>query len=149
MKFTLREKIIAIRDVFDIQDEITARILTALEVQIAPKDRSRVAQRDTASVGAYDELLRGLDYFGRRSPENNRLAKQHYERAIALDPGFARAYAGLAMVYARDATDGWDPKPDIALSRASELTEKLVVGGDALGSAASIRSPLGKLKPPG
>lgn len=113
-----------IEDVFDIQDEITARILTALEVQIAPKDRSRVAQRDTASVGAYDELLRGLDYFGRRSPENNRLAKQHYERAIALDPGFARAYAGLAMVYARDATDGWDPKPEIALSRASELAEK-------------------------
>lgn len=113
-----------IEDVFDIQDEITARILTALEVQIAPRDRSRVAQRDTASVGAYDELLRGLDYFGRRSPENNRLAKQHYERAIALDPGFARAYAGLAMVNARDATDGWDPKPEIALSRASELAEK-------------------------
>jgi len=113
-----------IEDVFDIQDEITTRIVTALEVEIAPKDRSRVGQRDTASVGAYDELLRGLDYFGRRSPENNRLAKQHYERAIELDPGFARAYAGLAMVYARDATDGWDTNPEIALSRASELAEK-------------------------
>jgi adenylate cyclase len=113
-----------IEDVFDIQDEITARILAALEVEIAPKDRSRVVQRDTGSMGAYDELLRGLDYFGRRSPENNRLAKQHYERAIALDPGFARAYAGLAMVYARDATDGWDPKPEVAISRASELAEK-------------------------
>jgi adenylate cyclase len=113
-----------IKDVFDIQDEITTRIVTALEVEIVPEDRSREMQRDTASVGAYDELLRGLDYFGRRSPEYNRLAKQHYARAIALDPGFARAYAGLAMVYARDATDGWDPNPDIALSRASELAEK-------------------------
>jgi TolB-like protein/DNA-binding winged helix-turn-helix (wHTH) protein/Tfp pilus assembly protein PilF len=113
-----------IDDVFDIQDEITTRIVAALEVEIAPKDRSRVGQRDTASVGAYDELLRGLDYFGRRSPESNRLAKQHYERAIELDPGFARAYAGLAMVYARDATDGWDSNAEIALSRASELAEK-------------------------
>ena len=113
-----------IEDVFDIQDEITTRIVTALEVEIAPKDRSRVGQRETASVGAYDALLRGLDHFGRRSPENNRLAKQHYEQAIALDPGFARAYAGLAMVYARDATDGWDPNPEIALSKASELAEK-------------------------
>lgn len=113
-----------IEDVFDIQDEITTRIVTALEVEIAPKEHSRVGQRDTASVGAYDALLRGLDHFGRRSAENNRLAKQHYEHAIALDPGFARAYAGLAMVYARDATDGWDPDPEIALSRAAELAEK-------------------------
>lgn len=113
-----------IEDVLDIQDEIAERIATALEVEIAPTDRSRLVQRETASVGAYDELLRGLDYFGRRSPENNHRAKQHYERAIALDPGFARAYAGLAIVYARDATDGWDPNPEMALSRASELAEK-------------------------
>jgi TolB-like protein/DNA-binding winged helix-turn-helix (wHTH) protein/Tfp pilus assembly protein PilF len=113
-----------IEDVFDIQDEITARIVTALEVEIAPKAPPRAAQRDIASIGAYDEFLRGLDYFGRRSPENNRLAKQHYERAIALDPGFARAYAGLASVYARDAVDGWDTNPKMALSRAAELAEK-------------------------
>jgi TolB-like protein/DNA-binding winged helix-turn-helix (wHTH) protein/Tfp pilus assembly protein PilF len=113
-----------IGDVFEIQDELTARIVTALEVEIAPGERAREMPRDTASVGAYDELLRGQDYFGRRSAESNRLARQHYERAIALDPGFARAYASLAMVYAREATDGWTPNPEIALGRAAELAEK-------------------------
>jgi TolB-like protein/DNA-binding winged helix-turn-helix (wHTH) protein/Tfp pilus assembly protein PilF len=113
-----------IGEVFEIQDEITTRIVTALEVEIVPGDRARETGRDTANVGAYDELLRGLDYFGRRSAESNGLARRHYERAIALDPGFARAYVGLAMVYAREATDGWDPHPEIALSRASELAEK-------------------------
>lgn len=109
---------------FRIQDQVVQGIARGLPGRLELPERTADRRGATESVAAYDEFLRGLDYFGRRSPENNRLAKQHYERAIALDPGFARAYAGLAMVYARDATDGWDPKPDIALSRASELTEK-------------------------
>lgn len=115
---------IQIDDIFEIQDEITARIVAALQLEIAPADRSRMTQQNPASVDAYDALLRGLDYFGRRSPDDNRLAKEHYERAIAIDPGFARAYVGLAMVYARDAADGWEPGADTALIRAAELTEK-------------------------
>jgi len=109
---------------FRIQDQVVQGIARGLPGRLELPERSADRRGATESIAAYDEFLRGLDYFGRRSPENNRLAKEHYERAIALNSGFARAYAGLAMVYARDATDGWDPKPDIALSRASELTEK-------------------------
>jgi tetratricopeptide (TPR) repeat protein len=49
---------------------------------------------------------------------------QHYRRAIAIDPGFARAYAGLALVYSRDVADGWDLAARDALTQSEELTEK-------------------------
>ena len=113
-----------IDDIFEIQDAIAAQIVSALEVEIAPADRSRMVRNHLASVQAYDELLRGLDYYGRRSLEDNQLAKQHYERAIAIDPGFARAYAGLALVYSRDTVDGWDLTARDSLIQAAELTEK-------------------------
>ncbi len=111
-------------DIFEIQDEIAWRIVAALEVEIGPTDRSRLARDRLASVQAYDAFLQGLDHYGRRSEEESRLAIQYYERAIAIDPGFARAYAGLALVYSRDAADGWDLTARDALALAEELTEK-------------------------
>ena len=113
-----------IDDIFAIQDELAAQIVSALEVEIAPEDRSRMARNYIASVQAYDELLKGLDHYGRRSFEDNELAKFHYERAIKLDPGFARAYAGLALVYSRDVVDGWDLAAHDSLERATELADE-------------------------
>jgi TolB-like protein/DNA-binding winged helix-turn-helix (wHTH) protein/cytochrome c-type biogenesis protein CcmH/NrfG len=111
-------------DIFQIQDEIAAQIVAALNLEIGPDERSRMTRNNLASVQAYDEFLRGLDYYGRRSQEDTRLAVRHYERAIAIDPGFARAYAGLALVYTRDAVDGWDLTARDSLIQAAELTEK-------------------------
>ena len=97
---------------------------TALEVEIGPDDPARASRERELSVQAYEEFLRALDYYGRRSLEDAPLAVEHFRRAIALDPGFARAYAGLALVYARDALDGWDLTSRDALVQAAELTEK-------------------------
>ena len=113
-----------IDDIFAIQDELAAQIVSALEVEIAPEDRKRLARNYVASVQAYDEFLKGLDHYGRRSFEDNELAKFHYERAIELDPGFARAYAGLALVYSRDVVDGWDLAARGSLERAAVLADK-------------------------
>ncbi len=112
-----------IEDIFAIQDEIAGRIVAALAVEIAPADRSRLTHQPQASVHAYDAFLRGLDFQGRRSRDDVRQAIEHYQKAIALDPGFARAYAGLAMVYMRDLVDGWDLAQGDALEQAAALTE--------------------------
>lgn len=111
-------------DIFRIQDELTARIVSALEVELAPADRRRLARDYEASVDAYDALLRGLADYGRRSQEGNELAKRHFERAIALDPGFARAYAALALAHSRDAVDGWTANAADALGRAEILVDQ-------------------------
>jgi adenylate cyclase len=113
----------AVEDIFDIQDEIAERVTAALEVEIGPDDPARTGRDRELSVQAYDEFLRALDYYGRRSLEDASLAIEHFRRAIALDPGFARAYAGLALVYARNALRWHLTSPD-ALVQAAELTEK-------------------------
>jgi adenylate cyclase len=69
-------------------------------------------------------LLRGLDHYGRRSFEDNELAKSYYEQAIALDPDYARAYAALALAHSRDAVDGWDEDAPASLAHAAALVER-------------------------
>ena len=110
-----------IDDLFALQDEIAASILSAIEVEIAPSDRARLGRSHLASIEAYDAFLRGLDHHGRRSLENTQMAIDHYRRAIAIDPEFARAYAGLALVYGRDAVDGWNLGAEDGLAKAEEL----------------------------
>lgn len=105
---------------FRMQDEVVEGIARALPVQLSlPR---RLAQRSgaTDSVLAYDEFLRGRERYGRLTPEDNRAAQEHFERAIALDPGFARAHAGLALAWTRLAIDGWTEDPEIALSKAEK-----------------------------
>jgi len=76
------------------------------------------------SVAAYDSYLQGLEAHGHRSREQNLLAKRHFQRALELDPTFARAYTGLAMTHARDAMDGWVTTPLPSLEQAAEFAEK-------------------------
>lgn len=111
-------------DLFALQDEIAAAILSALEVEIAPTDRARLGRDHVASIEAYDAFLRGLDHYSRRSPDDTHQAIEYYRRAIALDPGFARAYSGLALVYTRDAIEGWSLTAGDALARAADLTRQ-------------------------
>ncbi len=111
-------------DIFQIQDELAARIVSAMEVELAPADRHRLSRNYIASVEAYDEFLKGLDHHGRRAPEDNLLAKAHFKRAIELDSGFARAYAGLALAYSRDSIDGWNPSVHESLDKALGLVQR-------------------------
>ncbi|MGB5835078.1 MAG: winged helix-turn-helix domain-containing protein [Thiohalocapsa sp.] len=110
-------------DVFDVQDRITSAVIAALEVKLSTSEQALLADRPTANALAYDRYLRGLEEHGGRSPIQNLAARDHFRDAIELDPGFARAYAGLAMTYSREAIDGWTERPLQALGLAAELVE--------------------------
>jgi adenylate cyclase len=114
----------AMSDIFDIQDRLTAAVIAALKVKLAPFERARLANRPTASVAAYDHYLRGLEDHGSRTQARNLSARAQFEEAIALDPSFARAYTGLALTYSREAIDGWTAGPSSSLERAAELAEQ-------------------------
>lgn len=124
-----------VKDVFEVQDDIVARIVGALEVKLTEEERQRMARRYTASVDAYDAFLRGQTFFSHRTPDDNRLARASYEQAVALDPNFARAYAALALTHTHDFRFGWSASPNASLERAYKLARKAVELDDQLPQA--------------
>lgn len=83
-------------DVFAIQDEIATNIVNALKVVLTDKEEETIRKVPTHSVRAYEYYLRGRQLFHQRRPETLDAAEDMYRRAIALDPNYALAYAGLA-----------------------------------------------------
>jgi adenylate cyclase len=85
-----------LEDVFAIQDEIADNIVRALRVVLGEDEKRALGKTPTENVQAYEYYLRGrqVAYELRRSPLQ--YARRMFDRAIELDPNFARAYAGLA-----------------------------------------------------
>lgn len=99
---------------FDIQDEVRSKIVSALSVKLSESERNREHKRYTNSIEAYDAFLRGqISYIKRASASDNLEARQHFEQAIAIDPGFARAYGALAMANADAYRHDWVENPNL------------------------------------
>jgi TolB-like protein/class 3 adenylate cyclase len=87
------------RDVFELQDSITRKIVSVLAVQLGVEDRERVAHEETRNAQAYDEFLIGWQHYLRQTPADFTQAIPHFEKAVELDPKYGRAYAALAATY--------------------------------------------------
>ena len=89
-------------DLFAVQDEIARSLTAQLPARVSDDARRRRAKPYTRSLAAYDDFLRAQALFLLRQADENAQARGYYEKALELDPSFARAYAGLAMTYAMD-----------------------------------------------
>jgi TolB-like protein len=113
-------------DIFEIQEEIARAIAERLRVTLAAGIR-----RGTENLEAYELYLRGRHYWHERSPATLRMAIQYFEQGIAIDPGYALAYAGLADCYGILNFYGWlpasvaQPKAQAAMARAIALGSSL------------------------
>jgi len=90
-----------LEDIFQVQDEIAAAIVDKLRIELAPQEQA-LAMRDkapTQNVEAYELYLQGRAVWKRRGEENLLRAIDLYQKALGLDPGFARAHAALASAY--------------------------------------------------
>lgn len=87
-------------DVFAVQDEIASKIAAALRITLSPQEQQALAAKPTENLQAYDLYLRGRNYARRVGRQDMMFALQMYENAVALDPNFALAHAGLATVCA-------------------------------------------------
>ena len=110
-------------DLFAIQNEISRSLSEQLPGRIGDAERRRIAKRYTHSLEAYEYFLRGQAQLLARQGEENLQARASYEKAIELDPKFARAYAGLAMTHAMDRRQPTVTQSSAALKRALELAE--------------------------
>jgi serine/threonine protein kinase/Flp pilus assembly protein TadD len=113
-------------DVFEIQDEIATNIVNALKLVLTPHEEAAIKKVPTQSVRAYEYYLRGRQLFHQRRGETLDAAEDMYRRAIALDPNYALAYAGLAdcsVFRAQDQGGGEEAvmQADASSKRALEL----------------------------
>lgn len=109
-------------DIFEVQDEIARGIADRLRVSLASGER-----RATNNVEAYELYLKGRHFWHQRSPSTLQEAIHCFEQAIALDPEYALAWAGLADCYAIFRFYGFvraeelEPKATRAMRKATEL----------------------------
>ena len=88
------------KDVFEVQDEIAEKIAAALRITLSPQEQQALSAKPTEDLQAYDLYLRGRNYARRVGRQDLQFALQMYENAVALDPDFVLAHAGLAKVCA-------------------------------------------------
>jgi len=87
-------------DIFELQLEVARNIADEIEAIITPEEVALIEKIPTSNLEAYDFFLRGLEPFQRGTREGLEEAIPLFEKAIALDPEFARAHADLAISYA-------------------------------------------------
>jgi TolB-like protein/DNA-binding winged helix-turn-helix (wHTH) protein len=118
-------------DVFGVQDEIAAAVAESLQVTLTGSASPSMGQ--TKNAIAFERYLQGKYFFNRRGESDVTRAKEYFEQALQLDPGYARAWAGLAGVYqlARqqgqpDAQHAWRAAVDQALTLGPNLADSHV-----------------------
>lgn len=128
-------------DIFAIQEEIANAIVKEILPQAGGEDVGPLVTTTTEHVDAYESWLRGRHQFWQQSGEQGlRAAAAFFEEAIAQDPEYAIAYAGLADAYMLLGGSGFVPPHDIfpdakaAAERALELDARLSEGYVALAS---------------
>jgi adenylate cyclase len=120
-------------DVFAVRDEVTQTIIATVmgdTGQLTRAEIERVSGKDPENLQAYELVLKGVDIWLRFTPEANREAAVLFDKAIALDPGYARAYAVLAWVHLNDYRYLWSEDPQQSFALAYDLARKSVALDD-------------------
>jgi len=131
-------------DIFAVQDDVTAKIVSALSLNLNPGDLQRVAGPRTDNIEAYDCYLRGRALWQRSAREPNAQARVLLERAVELDPKFASAHALLSIVHNFDYINEWSASPSESreCSRASALRAVSLDDADPLAHTAMVDAHL-------
>jgi adenylate cyclase len=124
-----------LKDIFAVQDEITKKIITAMQVKLTEGEQAQTFGKGTNNLAAYLKILQARELAGRHNPESNVLARQLAEEAIALDPMYARAYFSLAFTHQMDVWLGTSKSPKDSMEKAMELIQKAITLDDTYGAA--------------
>jgi adenylate cyclase len=122
-------------DIFAVQDEITKKIITAMQVKLTKGEQIRSVEKGTNNLEAYIKCLQAYEYFHRLTIESNAMAKQLAGEAIALDPEYAWPYHVLARSHQLDVWLGTSKSPKQSLGKAMELLQKAIALDDTFAEA--------------
>jgi adenylate cyclase len=86
-------------DVFAVQEEIAKEISEKLRLKLSGAEKQQLAKRPTENLKAFQYYMQGRGYINRRTREDLLTAISYYDKALAEDPNYTLAYAGLADAY--------------------------------------------------
>jgi len=112
------------RDLFAVQEEITLNIISALQVTLTEGLQAKLWRSTANNLEAYAKHMQALEYFRKFNKEDNRLARQLCEEAVAIDPEYAGAYRTIGWTHWSDAANGFSESRSESIKKAMELAKK-------------------------
>jgi adenylate cyclase len=120
-----------LKGILTLQDEITMKVLTAVQVKLTKGEEARLYEKGTKNLEAYLKYLQAWTYRHKMNKEANASARQLMEEAIALDPHYPAAYAMLALISFEEVVIGASKSPRESLERAVALAKKAIALDDS------------------
>lgn len=114
-----------LEDIFSVQDEVRRRIVSALAVELSSEERQRITRGNRVDFRAYDYYLRGIELQTNKMKDGVARARDMYQKAVDLEPGYARAWAAIGHTILIE----WifEARPETAaLEQALAMAEKAV-----------------------
>jgi adenylate cyclase len=127
-----------LEDVFAIQSEIAEKVAGELRIRLVDSEKRVIGKKATENTEAYTCFLRGRELAREETEPSVRQAIGLFEKAVELDPSFAKAYVGMAecfLLLASDAYESYEqsiPKAELAVKKALELDPELAEAATAL-----------------
>ena len=112
-----------ISDIFTIQSEVAQNVARELKATLTSEEKEHIKKNETENPEAYNFYLQGRFYLEKRTNEGFKKSIEYFEMAVAADPDYALAYAGLADVYFLIAWYNVMPQPE-AYARSTEYVNK-------------------------
>lgn len=124
----------ALTDIFDLEDRISEKAARNLLAKITGEPKERITKRYTENPEAFDAYLKGRYFWNKRSEDGFRRAIEYFNEAVAKDPNYSLAYAGLADCYILLGVWGAVP-PNEAFPQAKAAAEKALLVDNNLAEA--------------
>jgi adenylate cyclase len=142
-------------DIFEVQDDVTRRIVDALKVTLSPAEKERLAETKTSDLAAYDCLLRGREFMlgNERNRKTFEQATTYFKKALQHDPNYSQAYACLGFAHIFNYQNRWTDDPDSSLPLAKQYAREAIekdpnepLGRCVLAMAASLEKDLDRAR---
>jgi adenylate cyclase len=111
-------------DIFDIQDEMTREIVSALRLKLSDGEQAQIWLRGTENIVAWASAMQALELVMQGSPAANAQARELFERALAEDAGYTLALAWIGITHYFDIRFGFSASPEESLAKASQIGEQ-------------------------
>jgi TolB-like protein/Tfp pilus assembly protein PilF len=137
-------------DIFAVESEIAKNVADALQAKLTGSEKSSIAKAPTENPEAYELYLKGRFFWNKRTGADLRKAIEYFNQAIAKDPNYALAYAGLTDSYLLLPNYGGTPTQEVlpparaAAKKALELDDALAEAHASLGLLATLEFDLSR-----